>query len=64
MTMNIARANPIYFSNNILESVRARFHADKFYNSFSLGVVQTEEGIDCVDELVNWITKQPKIKGL
>ncbi|CDW87003.1 UNKNOWN [Stylonychia lemnae] len=64
ITLNIARAGAVYFSNNALETIRSQMHKDKFYNSFSLGMVKTEEGQEAVDSLINWITKQPKAKGL
>ena len=57
MTINMARMNPIYFSNNVLEQVRQRMHYDRQYNSFSSGMVPTIEGISCVDSLINMICK-------
>ena len=64
MTLNIARVHPKYFSNNVLESVRDRIHQDKFYNSFSCGMVQTVEGIKAIDSLLDFICKVPSMKGL
>eukprot|EP00347_Sterkiella_histriomuscorum_P005825 403355127 len=60
------RANPIYFSNNVIEVIRGRMHADKMYYSFSLGMVQTIEGAEAVDSLTDFLSKiQPKQgKGL
>ena len=52
ITLNIARAYPVYFSNNVLETVRGRLHADKAYNSFSLGMVPTHEGVAAIDSLI------------
>lgn len=64
MTLNIARANPIYFSNNVLEAIRDRIHSDKLYYTFSNAVIPTEEGIHAIDTLIEYICKQPKMKGL
>lgn len=57
MTINMARMNPVYFSNNVLEAVRDRMHHDLHYNSFSLGFVPTQEGVDCVDSLIQLLSK-------
>jgi len=57
ITLNIARHAPIYFSNNVLEPVRNRFHADGMYNSFSLGVVPTYEGVHALDSLLEFMSK-------
>jgi hypothetical protein len=57
MTLNIARDHPIFFSNNVLESVRDRIHIDKFYNSFSCGMIKTEDGIAAIDSLLDYIVK-------
>ena len=64
ITLNIARVHPIYFSNNVLESVRGRIHADKFYNSFSCGMIPTLEGVTALDSLIEYISKVPKLTGL
>ena len=64
MTINIARMNPVYFSNNVLEQVRQRMHFDKHYNSFSSGLQPTNEGQECVDSLISMICKQKKLPGL
>lgn len=45
MTLNIAKANPIYFANNVLEPIRNRIHSDGFYHSFSIGMIKTNEGV-------------------
>jgi hypothetical protein len=55
MTINMARMNPIYFSNNVLELVRDRMHYDRSYNSFSNGMMPTHEGLECVDSLISMI---------
>lgn len=57
MTINMARMNPVYFSNNVLEVLRDRMHFDLKYNSFSRGLVPTTEGIKCVDSLIELICK-------
>lgn len=53
MTINMARMNPILFSNNVLEQVRKRMHKDGYFNSFSNGMVSTKEGTECVDSLIS-----------
>lgn len=58
MTLNIARSNPIFFSNNVLEAVRDRIHADKHYYSFSDIMFPTEEGIHAVDSMIDYICKK------
>jgi hypothetical protein len=50
----------VYFSNNVLESMRDRFHTDKFYNSYASGMVPTEEGVQAVDSLISYICKSGK----
>lgn len=57
ITLNIARHAPIYFSNNVLEPVRNRFHADGMYNSFSLGIRSTFEGVSSLDTLLAQVSK-------
>jgi hypothetical protein len=57
MTINMARMNPVLFSNNVLEQVRSRMHQDRYYNSFSNGLIPTQEGIECVDSLISYICK-------
>ncbi len=64
ITLNIVRHAPIYFANNVLETIRNRFHADGMYNSFSLGVKSTVEGIDSLDTLLGFISKSNKQHGL
>ena len=61
MTLNIARAAPIYFSNNVVEPVRGRMHKDKMYHSFSLGMIQTLEGVGAVDSLADYLSKIAKL---
>lgn len=56
MTLNIARASPIYFSNNVLESLRDRIHGDKFYNSPSTGMNLTMEGLVAIDDCMDYIS--------
>lgn len=64
ITLNLARVNPIYFSNNVLECVRDRIHVDKFYNSFSLGLIRTVEGIAAFDSLLTFMSKIQKTTAL
>lgn len=52
MTLNIARSNPIYFSNNVLEAIRDRLHSDKLYFSCSIGLLGTVEGVNAIDTLI------------
>lgn len=56
MTLNIARASPTYFANNVLECLRDRIHSDKFYNSPSTGMTITMEGITGMDDCIDYVS--------
>ena len=64
MTLNMARADPIFFSNNVIETVRDRLHIDNTYFSFSETYVPTEEGVYAVDSLIAKLSNTPKMNGL
>jgi hypothetical protein len=65
MTINLAREDPIFFSNNVLEPIRNRVHFDQNLNSFSVGLRQTYEGFNSVDSLIKLLCKNPRsIPGL
>jgi hypothetical protein len=52
MTLNLARADPIFFSNNVIEPLRNRIHHDSLFNSISRGLVPTSEGVASADTLI------------
>mmetsp|Transcript_16193 Transcript_16193/g.11692 ORF Transcript_16193/g.11692 Transcript_16193/m.11692 type:complete len:92 (+) Transcript_16193:124-399(+) len=64
MTLNLARVDPVFFSNNVLESLRDRVHVDKFYNSPSTGMNLTVEGLEAMDSCIMYTCKHPKVKGV
>eukprot|EP00350_Pseudokeronopsis_sp_OXSARD2_P001208 CAMPEP_0170560930 /NCGR_PEP_ID=MMETSP0211-20121228/51824_1 /TAXON_ID=311385 /ORGANISM="Pseudokeronopsis sp., Strain OXSARD2" /LENGTH=63 /DNA_ID=CAMNT_0010875801 /DNA_START=373 /DNA_END=564 /DNA_ORIENTATION=+ len=58
MTLNLARVEPVYFSNNVLESLRDRIHADNFYHSPSTGMNLTIEGMRAMDSCIHFVCKR------
>jgi len=65
MTLNIGRDHPIYFSNNVLEAIRDRiFILTNSITPSHLEWLKPEDGIKAIDSLLDYIVKQPKMKGL
>ena len=60
MTLNIARMDPIFFSNNVLEQTRNRVHYDQNFNSYSIGLKPTLEGFSGIDSLIEMLSKESK----
>ena len=51
-TLNLLRADPHFFVNNVMEPVRNRYRKRDIYYSYSNGNVATEEGILAVDSCI------------
>ena len=57
ITLNLARADPVFFVNNFLEPVRGRFFKSFLYRDFNNVIRHTDEGIDATNHIIEYLSK-------
>ena len=55
---NLARFDPLWFSNNVLESVHDRHHVDNNYWSFAGHYIKTEEKSTPISDLSTFLANK------
>lgn len=53
LCINLARVDPIFFSNNILEWAQKRYRKGNYYHSFSDEIQKTLDGVQKVNEAID-----------
>ena len=56
LTLNLLRADPIFFVNNFLETIRSRFQSEETYKSFSNEIRHSTFGLFGVDNCIKYIS--------
>ena len=56
IALNLLRADPVFFVNNFLETIRSRFQSDNTYKSFSNEIRHTTFGMFGVDNWIKYIS--------
>ena len=61
ITLNLCRADPIFFINNFAEPIRSRYFKRFQYRDFANVVKTTHEGVEAVDMLIDYLSTQDKL---
>lgn len=64
ITLNLWRADPIFFINNFVEPWRSRYFKSFQYRDFANVVRTTHEGIEATNSLVDYMTEAEKMPAL
>mmetsp|Transcript_26601 Transcript_26601/g.30736 ORF Transcript_26601/g.30736 Transcript_26601/m.30736 type:complete len:200 (-) Transcript_26601:394-993(-) len=60
ITLNLCRASPVFFINNFVEPIRRRYFKTSNYKDFTNVVKVTHEGLEAVDNLIDFMSSVDK----